>query len=111
MKSPYVGLAVGLWYAIAPFVWRYPTGFLIWQDLLIGAGIVALSLSFLLSPGRLTGWLLILIGAYSMFAPFLHGYLIHAAALFNDLVFGVITVGTGVAVGGAGLEYGRKPAS
>ncbi|MFQ5690487.1 MAG: hypothetical protein ACE5HQ_09475 [Gemmatimonadota bacterium] len=112
MKSPYVGIGVGLWYIVAPFVWGYPAGFLWWQAVVIGAAILAFSVSFTLGVNRLSGWLLIATGAYSMFAPFVHGYLSYSFGLWNDLVFGVITVGTGVAVAGAGLEYGGdRPAS
>lgn len=105
MTAAYLGIGVGLWYLVAPFVWGYPLGFLVWQDLVIGAVIIALSVSFTLAPGRLAGWLLIATGAYSMFAPFVHGYLVHSSPYWNDLVFGVITVGVGVALAAAGLEY------
>lgn len=90
---------------VAPFVWQYPIGFIVWQDMVIGGVILALSFSFALSPARYTGWLIIFVGAYSMLAPFIHGYLMVADALFNDLVFGVLTVATGVAIGAAGLVY------
>ncbi len=111
MRSGYVGMALGLWYIVAPFVWRYPFGFVVWQDLVIGGAILAVSVAFTMTPGRLNGWLLIAIGAYSMFAPFLHDYLLHAQPLWNDLVFGVLTVGTGVTMGGAGMEYAGSVAS
>lgn len=113
MRSGYVGMALGLWYIVAPFAWRYPFGFVVWQDLLIGGAILAVSVAFTMSPGRLNGWALIAIGAYSMFAPFLHDYLLWAQPLWNDLVLGVVTVGTGVAMGGAGMvaadEAGSAP--
>lgn len=103
MRSPHFGMAVGLWFLVAPFVWGYPAGFLVWQDLLIGGAILVVSVAFALFPGRLHGWLLIGIGGYSMFAPFIHDYLLYAQPLWNDLVLGVVTVGTGVAMGGAGM--------
>lgn len=111
MKSPYLGVAVGLWYVAAPFVWGYPTGFLWWQDIVIGAVIIALSLSFALSPGRLAGWALIGVGAYSMFAPFIHGYLILSFPFWNDLVLGVVTVGVGVALGAGGMAVRSRDAA
>ncbi len=104
MRSPYIGIAIGLWYMVAPYVWGYPFGFLWWNDLVIGAVVIAVSISFTLSPGRFQGWLLIAAGAYSMFSPFLHDYLSHSFPLWNDLVIGVVTVATGVAMGAAGLE-------
>lgn len=105
MSAPYVGLAVGLWYLVAPFVWGYPFGFLWWQDLLIGAAVIAISLSFTMGRTRIHGWLLIAVGAYSMFAPFLHDYLIRSFAFWNDLVFGVVTVATGVALGASAIAH------
>lgn len=111
MKVPYVGLTVGLWYLVAPFVWGYPFGFLVWQDLIIGAAIIAISLSYTMGGSRLNGWLLIAVGAYSMFAPFIHDYLIRTFAFWNDLVFGVVTVGTGVALGAAAIAYGEEDAA
>lgn len=111
MRAGNVGMAVGLWFMVAPFLWRYPFGFVVWQDLLIGGAIVAVSVAFAMSPGRLHGWLLIAVGAYAMVAPFLHDYVLYAQPYWNDLVMGVVTVGTGVAMGAAGLEGAWAPAS
>lgn len=106
MIARYVGLVVGTWYLTAPFVWGYEVPFLWWHDLVIGASVVALSASFLLGWSRLAAWLLILVGAYSMAAPFVHGYLTRSFAFWNDLVAGVLTVGVGVALAAAAIEYG-----
>lgn len=108
MIARYVGLAVGTWYLTAPFVWGYDVPFLWWHDLVIGAAVIALSAAFLLAWSRLAAWLLILLGAYSMSAPFLHGYLPHSFAFWNDLVAGVLTVGVGAALAAAALEYGTR---
>lgn len=105
MKSPHIGTALGLWYLVAPFVWGYPFGFLWWHSVLIGAAILAISGSFYLTGGRLHGWLLMAVAAYSMASPFLHGYLSLSFPLWNDLVIGVVTMGAGVAMAAAGLEY------
>jgi len=105
MASRFLGLVLGLWFMAAPFIWGYPVGFLWWHSVVLGAAIVAVTISFNLGINRISGWGLIAIGAYSMLSPFIHGYLSNAQALFNDLVFGIVTVGTGVAMGGAGIEY------
>lgn len=105
MISRYVGLLVGVWYVSAPFVWGYESPFNWWQGMVLGAAILALSASFLLAWSGLASWLLVAAGVYSMLAPFLHGYLVDPFAFWNDLVFGVITVGVGAALGGAVLEY------
>ncbi|MDX1578544.1 MAG: hypothetical protein R3266_08665, partial [Gemmatimonadota bacterium] len=88
MASRIVGMVVGLWYMGAPFIWGYPVGFLWWHSVVIGAAVVVVTISFNLGINRLSGWGLLAIGAYSMFAPFLHGYLPNAQAFFNDLFFG-----------------------
>jgi hypothetical protein len=111
MRSPFVGITLGLWYMAAPFVWGYPFGFLWWHSIVIGAAILAVSISFRLGINRLSGYLLIAVAAYSMFSPFLHRYLNLAAPLWNDLVIGVVTVATGVAMAGAGLEYSGETSS
>ena len=111
MRSPIVGITLGLWFMAAPFVWGYPFGFLWWNSIVIGAAILAIAISFRLGANRISGWVLILVGAYSMFSPFLHQYLSTAAALWNDLVIGVVVVATGVAMAGAGLEYGSDSSS
>lgn len=111
MGSPFVGITLGLWYMAAPFVWRYPFGFLWWHSIVIGAAILAISISFRLGINRYSGWLLIAVAVYSMFAPFLHQYLDLAAPLWNDLMIGVVTVATGVAMAAAGLEYGGDASS
>ncbi len=104
MTAGYVGIGLGTWYLVAPFLWGYPFGFLWWHSLLIGAAALAISLSFTLGPGRLAGWGLIALGAYSLFSPFLHGYLFPSFAFWNDVVLGVVLVGTGTAMGAAGME-------
>lgn len=105
MSSRYVGMALGLWYMVAPFVWGYPFGFTWWHSLVLGGAILAISISFQLGVNRVSGWLLIAVGAYSMFSPFIHGYLDFSFSLFNDLAGGIFVVGTGVAMAGAGMEY------
>ena len=111
MRSPFVGIMLGLWYMAAPFVWGYPFGFLWWHSIVIGGAILAISISFRLGINRYSGWLLIGVAVYSMFSPFLHHYLNLADPLWNDLVIGVVTVATGVAMAGAGLEYGGDASS
>ena len=108
MTAAYVGIVVGLWYLVAPFVWGYPFGFLWWNDLMIGAVVIALSFSFTMGPSRITGWLLIAVGAYSMFAPFIHGYLWPAQPFFNDLVFGAVVVGVGAMVNATGIALTER---
>lgn len=110
MVARYVGLVIGVWYVTAPFAWSQLGGYQLtfnwWNDLVMGAAALALSGSFLLGWSRTAAWLLAAVGAYSMASPFLHDYLAHSFAFWNDLVFGVLLVGTGAALGAAAIEYG-----
>ena len=108
MKSRYLGMLVGVWYIVAPFVWGYPMGFLWFHSVLIGVVILAVSASYTMSWNRPGAWILIGTGAYSMISPFLHDYLTRQFALWNDLFFGVITIGVGAALGAATIEYGGE---
>ena len=111
MASRFLGIGLGLWFMGAPFIWGYPLGFLWWHSIVLGGAILVVTISFNLGINRISGWGLIALGAYSMFSPFIHGYLSNAQGLFNDLVFGIVTVGTGVAMGGAGMVYSEEAAS
>lgn len=106
MKTRYLALGVGAWYVLAPFLWGYPLGFLWWHDVVVGAAVAALAVSYLVSWNRIGGWALMAVGYYSMLSPFLHDYLPHAFAFWNDLVFGAITVGCGAMLAAASLTYG-----
>ena len=105
MISRYVGVGIGAWYLLAPFLWGYPLGFNWWHDVALGAVITALAGSFLMGWSRLAAWGLIAVGFYSMLAPFLHGYVTATYPFWNDLVFGILTVGTGMALAAATIEY------
>lgn len=106
MIARYVGVFIGVWYLTAPFVWGYDLPFNWWHSLVLGASALVLAGSFLLGWSRVAAWLLILVGAYSMVAPFVHGYIDLSFAFWNDLVFGVLLVGVGAALGAAAMEYG-----
>lgn len=105
MIARFVGLSIGVWYVLAPFLWGYPLGFLWWHEVIIGTVVAALSATFLIGWSRLAAWGLILVGAYSMLAPFAHGYLKDVFVFWNDLVFGVLVIGTGMALAAASIEY------
>ena len=111
MASRYVGIALGLWFIGSPFIWGFPYGFLWGHSVVLGGAILVVTISFNLGINRLSGYGLIALGAYSMLSPFIHGYLSNAQGFFNSLVFGVVTVATGVAMGGAGIEYADEARS
>lgn len=102
--SRYLGIGIGAWYVVAPFAWGYTQPFNWWHSMVLGAAVLALSASHLVSWSRLAAWLMVAVGAYSMAAPFLHDYLALSRPFFNDLFFGVLTVGTSVALGANAVE-------
>lgn len=108
MKTRYLALGIGAWYVLAPFLWGYPLGFTWWNDVVIGAAVAALATSYLMSWNRIGGWALMAVGYYSMLSPFVFDYLQHSFAFWNDLVFGVITVGCGAMLAAAGITYGES---
>lgn len=109
MSSRYIGLAIGVWYVVAPFVWGYEPTFLWWHSALLGGAVIALSAAQLVSWSRTAAHALVLVGVYSMLAPFLHHYLVYSRPFFNDLFFGVITVGVAVALGANAIERAARP--
>lgn len=108
MKTRYLALGIGAWYVLAPFLWGYPLGFNWWNDVVIGAAVAVIATSYLLSWNRIGGWALMAVGYYSMLAPFMFDYLQQSFAYWNDLVFGVITVGCGAMLAAAGITYGES---
>lgn len=108
MFARYLGIIIGVWYVVAPFVWGYPEAFNWWQSMVIGAAVLALSVSYLLAWSRIAAWILVAVGAYSMIAPFLHGYLALSRPFFNDLFFGVLTVGTAAALAASTVELRER---
>lgn len=109
MVSRQLGIAIGTWYVVAPFAWGYVTPFEWWHSVFLGAAVLALSAAQYVSRSRIAAWLLVGVGIYSMLSPFLHDYLVHARPFFNDLAFGVITVGVGVAHGAHAVELRARP--
>ncbi len=109
MASRQLGIAIGAWYVVAPFAWGYAAPFNWWHSVFLGGAVLALSAGQVVARSRAAAWMLVAVGVYSMLAPFLHDYLVHARPFFNDLFFGVITVGTAVAHGAHAVEVRSRP--
>ncbi len=111
-----IGLAIGVWFVFAPFMWgfvapgSYPLGFTWWHSIGIGVAVIALSASFLLRWYTGAGLLLVVVGLYSLTSPFLYGYYTLPFPMWNDIAFGVATVLTGAMLAAAGLVYGGPEA-
>jgi hypothetical protein len=103
----YTGIAIGVWFIFAPFIWGYPLGFIWWHSIGIGAAVVALSASFLVRWLVGAGLLLILVGLYALVSPAVYAYYTQQFALWNDIFFGVATILTGAMLSASALEYGR----
>lgn len=109
MVSRQLGIAIGTWYVVAPFVWGYATPFNWWHSVFLGAAVLALSAAQLISWSRIAAGMLVAVGVYSMLAPFLHDYLAHSRPFFNDLALGVVLVGVAVAHGANAAEIRSRP--
>jgi len=107
MAARYIGILVGVWYITAPFAWGYTEAFNWWHSMVIGGAVLALSASYLISWSRVPAWLLVGVGAYSMFSPFLYDYLPLTRPFFQDLFFGIVVIGIAAALGAATEEVKR----
>ena len=111
MSSRYLGLGIGVWYVVAPFVWGYDPTFLWWHSALLGGAVIVLSAAHFVGWSRTAAHVLVLVGVYSMIAPFLHDYVELSQPFFNDLFFGVLTIGVAVALGANAIELAARPRS
>jgi len=88
---------VGAWEVIAPFVLGYTdaTGAL-WDAIILGVGLIIFAgwaaLSNQISTIRGLNWINVILGAWLIIAPFIIGYTSFAAALWNDIIVGIVAV-------------------
>ncbi len=100
----------GIWEVTAPFVLGYTatTAFL-WDALIVGAALVVLGAWAALSnqegTDRALDWLNALVGLWLIAAPFVLGYTGIAAALWNDVIVGLIVA---VIAGWAAVALGQR---
>jgi hypothetical protein len=97
---------VGAWEVIAPFVLGYTmaTGAL-WDAIILGIGLIIFAgwaaLSNEISTIRGLNWINVILGVWLILAPFIIGYTSFAAALWNDIIVGIVAV---VLAGWAAIE-------
>jgi hypothetical protein len=90
-------IVAGVWLIIAPFVLGYsvvPAA--LWNDLLVGLAIIVLSATRTAGEGyRMAwpSWTNVALGVWLILAPFILGYSTITAALWNDIILGVIVGG------------------
>ena len=99
----------GVWEVIAAFVLGYAastTAF--WDAIIIGVALIVLgawaALSNQESTDRTLDWINVVAGLWLVIAPFILGYSVVAAALWNDIIVGIVVV---VLAGWAALTMGR----
>ena len=88
---------LGVWEIIAPFVLGYVTvrpPF--WNNIIFGAALLVLSvwsaLSASVTVDRTLDWIDAVIGIWLIVAPFVLGYTTVTAALWNDIIVGIVVV-------------------
>ena len=97
---------VGAWEVLAPFVLGYTmaTGAL-WDAIILGIGLIIFAgwaaLSNEISTIRGLNWINVILGVWLILAPFIIGYTSFAAALWNDIIVGIVAV---VLAGWAAIE-------
>jgi hypothetical protein len=92
-------LILGLWLMVCPFVLRlvnYRIGRVLWEDLLLGFGILTFSLCRILSRRKdeivFADWLVIALGFLTLINPFLYSYKNAPIAKWNNLIVGAVVL-------------------
>jgi len=88
-------LVAGIWLILAPFILGYSavTGAL-WNDILVGLAITGLAWARVAKPleNEAASWTNAVLGVWLLAAPFALGYTATAAAMWNDIVVGLVVV-------------------
>jgi hypothetical protein len=87
----------GLWEVIAAFVFGYTASpAALWNAIIVGACLIILgawsAISNQVSTDKILDWINVVLGVWLVIAPFLLGYRTITAALWNDIIVGVIVV-------------------
>ena len=99
----------GLWEAVAPFILGYSASTTpLWDAIIFGAALVILGVWAALSNqegvDKALDWINVVLGAWLVIAPFVLGYTALVAALWNDIIVGIVVV---VLAGWAALAMGH----
>jgi uncharacterized membrane protein len=87
----------GLWEILAPFILGYSvTAVAMWNAIIIGVVLIVLAVIAALheqvSVDRTLDWVNAALGLWLILAPFILGYSAVAAAMWNDIVVGLIVI-------------------
>jgi len=88
---------VGAWEVLAPFVLGYTIASgALWDAIILGIGLIIFAgwaaLSNEISTIRGMNWINVILGAWLIIAPFIIGYTSFGAALWNDIIVGIVAV-------------------
>lgn len=88
---------VGLWELIAAFVLGYSaTPAALWNAVIIGLALIILGIWAAVSKQEVTDktldWINVVLGIWLIIAPFLLGYTAVKAAVWNDVIVGIVVI-------------------
>lgn len=101
-------LVAGIWMILAPFLLGYAAiTAAVWNDVIIGLAVAVLAGTRLAKPLEREGasWTNLVLGLWLIAAPFALGYAATAAALWNDIVIGVVVAALGAWSAVASRDY------
>lgn len=93
-----INIAAGLWLIAAPFVLAYTdVTAAMWNAILVGLAVLTLAWVRVANPLKYEGlsWTNVVLGIWLLIAPFALGYSATTAAMWNDIVVGLIVAGLG----------------
>ena len=91
-------IVAGLWLLVAAFVLGYAgIAAALWNEILVGAAIAVLAWLRVSNPERMTGlsWTNAVLGVWLIAAPFVLGYAATAAAMWNEVIIGLVVAALG----------------
>lgn len=88
----WVNLIFGFWLFITPFLVGMAglSNMLAWNGYIFGVIIAVLSIWALVQPRAWEEWINLLIGIWLIVSPFVLGFSMHTAAMWNFIVVGII---------------------
>lgn len=105
-------IAAGLWLIAAPFVLTYTAvTAAMWNAILVGLAVLVLAWVRVAKPLQYEGasWTNVVLGLWMLVAPFALGYTATTAAMWNDIIVGLVVAGLGTWSALASRDY--HPAS
>jgi hypothetical protein len=106
----WLGVAIGAWLVIAPFVLGYDTDVATFHSVIIGLVAIAVSAWSALTYSAIPNWIHVLAGAWLMIAPFALDYAGRGEienATRSDMAAGAAFIGLHLAIGMAKIAVDR----